>query len=143
MRNFFTLLLVLSAPCLFAQTGPGGVGNSSNNVVWLDGNIVTTGTHPDIATWPDQSGNGNDFTQGTSTRQPRIVTYSGFNGVRFDGGDWLRTGGIAALNTNTNTQYIIYNGYRPNHLGMLYEGAYSQSSQFFRTFRVFWNVQIF
>jgi|TARA_R110000782_G_scaffold118028_2_gene208474 hypothetical protein len=141
MKKIFTFVLLTASFSLIAQTGPGGVGNSSNNVVWLDGDIVTTGTHPDIATWPDQSGNGNDFSQGSSTRQPRIVTYSGFNGVRFDGGDWLRTGGIAALNTNTNTQYIIYNGYRPNHLGMLYEGSYTQSSQFFRTFRVYGNVR--
>ena len=100
MKKIFTFVLLTASFSLIAQTGPGGVGNSSNNVVWLDGDIVTTGTHPDIATWPDQSGNGNDFSQGSSTRQPRIVTYSGFNGVRFDGGDWLRTGGIAALNTN-------------------------------------------
>lgn len=139
MRNFFTLLLVLSAPCLFAQTGPGGVGNSSNNVVWLDGNIVTTGTHPNIATWPDQSGNGNDFTQGTSTNQPRIVTYYGFNGLRFDGADWLRRGGIAALNNNSVTHYVVYNGYRPNHVGALFVSEFDQAN-FYGSYRNNGNV---
>ena len=66
MKNLFTVLLLTGSLSLIAQTGPGGVGNSSNNVVWLDGNTVTTATHPNIATWLDQSGNGNDFTQGLS-----------------------------------------------------------------------------
>lgn len=139
MRNFFTLLLVLSAPCLFAQTGPGGVGNSSNNVVWLDGNIVTTATHPNIATWPDQSGNGNDFTQATSTNQPTIVTYYGFNGLRFDGADWLRRGGIAALNNNSVTHYVVYNGYRPNHVGALFVSEFDQAN-FYGSYRNNGNV---
>lgn len=130
MKKIFTFLFLASTFSLIAQTGPGGVGNSSNNVVWLDGNIVTTGTHPNIATWPDQSGNGNDFTQGTSTNQPRIVTYYGFNGLRFDGADWLRTGGIAALDASEHTQYVVYNGYRPNHIGVLFLSEFSSSKNF-------------
>lgn len=138
---FSALLLILITNVIIAQTGPGGVGNATNNAIWLDGNIVTLGTSPNISTWNDQSGNGNNFTQATSTNQPSVVTYNGFRGVRFDGGDWLRTGGIAALNTNTNTQFIVYSGFSANHTGMLYEGGFAQSSQFFRTFRSNGNVR--
>ncbi len=144
MKNIlFTTCLVLTFAS-FAQTGPGGVGNSANNVVWLDGNIVTVGTNPYIATWPDQSGNGNNFVQATSSRQPSIVTYYGFKGLRFDGGDWLRTGGgIGALDANTHTQYVIYNGYTANHVGILHESSYTQSNQFLRTYRNYGNVAAF
>ncbi len=142
MKNLFTVLLLTSSLSLMAQIGPGGVGNSSNNVVWLDGNMVTTGTHPNIATWPDQSGNGNDFTQGTSTNQPRVVTYYGFNGLRFDGADWLRRGGIAALNATENTQYVVYNGFRPSHVGVLYAGEFDQGN-FYGTYRRYGDIRYY
>lgn len=142
MKNLFTVLLLTGSLSLIAQTGPGGVGNSSNNVVWLDGDLVTTGTHPNIANWPDQSGNGNDFTQGTSTNQPTIVTYYGFNGLRFDGADWLRRGGVAALNATENTQYIVYNGFRPDHVGVLYFGEFDQGN-FYGTYRRYGDIRYY
>ena len=135
MKNLFTLLLTLGSFSIIAQTGPGGVGNSTNNVFWLDGNLVTVGTHPNITAWTDQSGNGNNFSQATSTKQPTVVNYTAFKGVRFDGGDWLNTAGIGALNTNTHSQFIVYNGNRANHTGMLYENSFTQSNQLIRTFR--------
>jgi hypothetical protein len=135
MKNLFTLLFTLGFFHLIAQTGPGGVGSSSNNVVWLDGNTVTIGTNPYIATWPDQSGNGNNFSQATASKQPTIVTYYGFHGVRFDGGDMVRSGAISGLNTIAHSQFIVYNGSTTNHTGILFEGSFTESSQFFRTFR--------
>ncbi|MCB9173554.1 MAG: hypothetical protein H6587_12745 [Flavobacteriales bacterium] len=135
MKNILTFSLILASTLLFAQTGPAGVGNSSSNVIWLDGNILNYSTIPSISSWPDQSGNGNDFSQGTSSRQPSRVTYSGFFGVRFDGGDWINNAGIAALNANTHSQFIVYNGSKANHTGMLFESSFTQSNQFFRTFR--------
>jgi hypothetical protein len=136
MKNLFTFITIFSVSTLiFAQTGPGGVGNAANNVVWLNGDVFTYSSIPSISSWTDQSGNGNDFLQATSSNQPARVTYSGFNALRFDGADYLRKGAIAALNTNTNTQYIVYNGYSPNHNGILYNGSFAESDQFFRTYR--------
>jgi hypothetical protein len=136
MKNLFSFITIfLVSTLIFAQTGPGGVGNTANNVVWLNGDVFTYSSMPSISSWTDQSGNGNDFVQATSSKQPARVTYSGFNALRFDGADYLRKGAIAALNTNTNTQYIVYNGYRPNHNGILYDGSFTQSNQFFRTYR--------
>lgn len=136
MKNFFSFITIFSVSTLiFAQTGPGGVGNAANNVVWLNGDVFTYSSIPNISSWTDQSGNSNDFTQSTPLNQPSRATYSGFNALRFDGADYMRKGAIAALNTNTNTQYIVYNGDRPNHNGILYDGSFAESNQFFRTYR--------
>ena len=141
MKNIFTLslscLIVIS---LSAQTGPAGVGSAANNVIWLNADILTYSTVPFISAWPDQSGNGNDFTQSTSSRQPKRVTYPGFNGLRFDGGDWVNRGAVGALNTTNHTQYIVYNGFKPNHTGILFNSSFTQSSQFFRTYRSGGNI---
>lgn len=137
MKKILSFLFLFSFISLtsYAQTGPGGVGNSSNNVIWLDGNVLNYSSGTSVSAWPDQSGNGNDFSQSTSSRQPTRVTYYGFEGVRFDGGDWLRKSAIAGLNSNTNTQYIVYNGFRANHVGVLFDAGFSQSNQFIRTYR--------
>lgn len=135
MKNFTLSICLVLTLTSFSQTGPGGVGNSANNVMWMDGNIVTLGTYPNIATWPDQSGNANDFSQATATNQPSVVTYSGFKGLRFDGADWLRRGATATLNATNHTQFIVYNGYTANHTGILFESSFAESNQFLRTYR--------
>ncbi|MCO6499919.1 MAG: hypothetical protein J5I47_06010 [Vicingus serpentipes] len=135
MKNILLFLAYLISVSILAQTGPGGVGNSSTNVIWLDPDIVTYSSVPSVTTWPDQSGNGNDFTQATASRQPQRVTYSGHDALRFDGGDWVRNGGAAGLNATNHTQYIVYNGNQANHTGILYDGSFTQSSQFYRTYR--------
>lgn len=139
MKNIYTtVILALSVYSLtaIAQTGPGGVGNSSNNVIWLDGNIVTVAVHPKISTWPDQSGNGNNFNQATPSLQPTVVGYGFVKGLRFSSGlNRISSVGIPALNTNLHTQFIVYHGGTPNHTGMLFEGSFTQSNQFYRTFR--------
>lgn len=141
MKNilfFACLLLTLTS---FSQTGPGGVGNSSNNVIWLNGDIYTLATSPYISSWLDQSGNGNDFSQATATKQPRVVGYAGFKGIRFDGGDYITNAGIAALNTNTNTHYVVYNGYRPNHVGFLFNASFTQNNQYITAYRNNGNIR--
>lgn len=68
--------LILAA-LLRAQTGPGGVGSSSNNILWLRADAITgISDGGSIQTWSDQSGNSHDATQATANRQP---TYSATN----------------------------------------------------------------
>ena len=55
--NLFALLLPL-APAM-AQTGPGGVGTSTNNVLWLDAGYGVTHLLGAVTIWGDRSGNGN------------------------------------------------------------------------------------
>ena len=72
----------------FAQTGPGGVGNSTDNRLWLRADSITAGDilSGNVASWRDMSGNGNNLSQGTTARQPefRTNTLKGFPVVQFD-----------------------------------------------------------
>jgi hypothetical protein len=135
MKNLSTFALIITSFALFAQTGPGGVGNSTNNVVWLDGNVVSIGTHPKIATWPDQSGNSINFSQGSQSLQPTTIGYGFVKAVRFNGSNYIVNGGSGLLNSNLNTQFIVYHGGTANHDGVIYQGSYSQSGSFQTTFR--------
>lgn len=81
-------LIFISILSNYSQTGPGGVGNSSNNVLWLraDKGTNTTTDGANISSWLDQSGNGYDVSQSTSNRQPlyRTSVINGFPTIQFD-----------------------------------------------------------
>ncbi|MDW3209881.1 MAG: DUF2341 domain-containing protein [Reichenbachiella sp.] len=83
------LLLIWYACGVNAQTGPGGVGNSTNVPVWLRASDLSVGDGNEIITWPDKSGNGNDFTSfaGNGGLRPILRTSSinGQPGVLFHG----------------------------------------------------------
>ncbi len=74
-------------------TGPGGVGNSSNNVLWLrtdtgvlNGSSMDASEGENVVVWEDQSGNGNDFTI-TSGDNPvyRAAGINSISSIEFDG----------------------------------------------------------
>ncbi|MBL7962839.1 MAG: T9SS type A sorting domain-containing protein [Flavobacteriales bacterium] len=69
-----------------AQTGPGGVGNSSNNIIWFAADKGVVAPTAGITQWSDQSGNGNHATQATATRQPLLESnvLNGYPAVLFD-----------------------------------------------------------
>ncbi len=68
----------------YSQTGPGGVGNSTNNVLWLDptfGVYSNAGTtlavnNDNVQQWNDRSGNGRNASQGTAGNRPNYITNS-------------------------------------------------------------------
>lgn len=89
-KKFYLLLTLLFAQqLLHAQFGPAGVGNSSNNGLWLAADAipaVADGTP--ISFWPDQSGNANHARHSVAGRQPTYVSNSNINGqpaLLFDG----------------------------------------------------------
>ena len=109
-----------------AQTGPGGVGNADGtgsqpaNVMWYQ----PSGMSPSfVSSWADNSGNGNDITQGTFAAQPSVkaTTVSSnatesFNYAYFDGEDHcLPIDG--SLLTNTPYTVVAVLGRRSNTLG--------------------------
>jgi len=63
---FFVLFLAVIASS-YAQTGPGGVGNSTGessqpkNILWLDINNLSLPDGNDVLTWPDKSGHSNSL----------------------------------------------------------------------------------
>jgi hypothetical protein len=69
-----------------AQTGPGGVGNAMNNVLWLkaDGNNYID--EDQVSIWLDQSGNGNHVEQPNADQQPIFRTgfMNGYPIIEFD-----------------------------------------------------------
>ncbi len=91
--NIIIIILIITISCAFAQTGPGGVGNSGNLPVWLRASDIGVGDGNEVTTWSDQSGNGNDFTSiaGSGGLRPtyRASSINGSPGVLF-GGDASR-----------------------------------------------------
>lgn len=81
--------LVATALSAFGQTGPGGVGNSTSNVLWLDANFSVTRSGTAVTAWNDRSGNGNNATPPSAAARPAFVAGSvnGFPSIDFDGTD--------------------------------------------------------
>jgi hypothetical protein len=64
--------VVGTANLVSGNVGPGGVGNASENVLWLMGTAgtSTTTTGAGVSTWSDQSGNANHATQSVAAQRP-------------------------------------------------------------------------
>jgi len=60
----------------FAQTGPGGVGNASDNRLWLDASSLSLSNGDPVQTWTDISGNANDAFQNTAALRPTFLSSS-------------------------------------------------------------------
>jgi hypothetical protein len=86
-----SLVLPFVALTTHAQTGPGGVGTSATNVLWLRANTGVTHSSGAVSQWNDQSGNANHAVlPGTiPTATPAYVTGSvnGYPSLDFDGSD--------------------------------------------------------
>lgn len=134
MRSIFTFsisFLILSSS-LFAQTGPGGVGSSATNQLWLDANRITGLTSGSrVNPWVDVSGNGNNATQSLATRNRPFYITNVLNSkpvVRFDGvDDFLQTPSIPALNTNQLTWFMVSSAVN-NQTGVLIRSSYTGGS---------------
>ena len=87
-KNAAILFLIFLCRLTFAQTGPGGVDNSTNNVLWLKANAGTSTTTNSVAvsSWIDQSGNANNVAQPTANLQPLYMTniINGYPCILFD-----------------------------------------------------------
>ena len=84
------VLSLVSSVGLPAQTGPGGVGSTADNGIWLRADVLSLTNGAPVANWTDGSGNDNNAQQADATRQPTYVTGSALNGqavVRLSGTD--------------------------------------------------------
>jgi hypothetical protein len=91
-----------------AQTGPGGVGNSSSNQLWLKADDITglSPNDPLSGTWVDASGNGNNALQLTAGYRPTYQLSGGIASVRFDGvNDYLD----GVYTYSARTVFVVYN----------------------------------
>jgi len=85
MRKWWALSIGMPILAL-AQTGPGGVGNSSNNFVWFSADHGIVAPTAGIQEWRDRSGTGNHGTQATAANQPFLANnvINGYPAVLFD-----------------------------------------------------------
>lgn len=131
----FTMATLLSGNA-FSQTGPAGVGSSSDNRVWLDAHSLGFPDGSSIASWTDLSGNGANFTQGASLRQPSYNTsgISGISSLTFDGvNDVLVSGAISALESTNVTYFLVYDRTTTTS-DMIINADYASSFKKWRTY---------
>ncbi|MBU0765844.1 MAG: hypothetical protein KJ607_13540 [Bacteroidetes bacterium] len=111
MGKLLTILSIVAFICgnLFAQTGPGGVGNSANNELWLKADNITGLSNGDnVSTWQDASGNSNDAIQGGAYRPVyKVNTINGKPVVRFDGSNDYYDNVFAPQSSNM-TIYTVF-----------------------------------
>jgi Pentaxin family/G8 domain len=86
-RFLLSLFFVAMGVAGYAQTGPGGVGNTlgvgqPRNVIWLDASTLGLGNGSNILTWPDLSGNANNFSA-TATFSPQFENTVPLNGLGY------------------------------------------------------------
>jgi len=112
------LILTISCIKVYSQSGPGGVGNTTSNKLWLKGDGgaftdlgVTQATNgQQVRQWNDRSGNNNHATQNTAANRPLFKANSanGQPGLRFTGDLFIDgpSPGIAA--TSSYTYFIAF-----------------------------------
>ena len=123
---FLTIIPFLS----FSQTGPAGIGDSSNNEIWLvvDDNCYTdtgttiAGNNDDVEQWNDISGNSNHALQSTSSYRPVYKTNqaNGFPTLEFDGSaDRILCSGVGTSDQVTLFVVVKFNTLTNNNYGVI------------------------
>lgn len=105
------ILSMFSLFCAVSQTGPGGVGNSASNAVWIDANKLSYSNGDDVGVIDDVSGNNNNFNQFIVSKQPNFITnvVNGLPVIRFDGvSDDLLSSSIPSLESPNVTWFVVY-----------------------------------
>jgi hypothetical protein len=115
MYKIFCLPLILLGYVVFGQTGPGGVGSSTSNILWLKADAITglvDGNN--VTTWLDGSGNGKDLSQGSALSQPTYKTsqVNGYPAVYFfgtSGGNYCRLvrNPFTGFSTSAITAFVV------------------------------------
>ncbi|NQY11103.1 MAG: DUF2341 domain-containing protein, partial [Flavobacteriales bacterium] len=98
----------------FGQLGPGGIGDTDGTtdlVLWLDANKLTEASGVDIATWSDQSGDGNNATTPGNSPSVSATTLNGYKQVQFTTGnsEYFSVADDAELNPSEISIYIVGN----------------------------------
>ncbi|MBL7891275.1 MAG: T9SS type A sorting domain-containing protein, partial [Bacteroidia bacterium] len=131
-----TIILTLSAPVnstlgantvhtytitdndVFGYVGPGGVGKSTNNALWVkaDSKVYSdAGTTPasngsTVQQWNDMSGNANNVSQGTAGNRPTYKTnkVNGKPALQFTGNMFMAPGAALGIaGTGSFTYFIV------------------------------------
>jgi hypothetical protein len=110
----------------FAQTGPGGVGGNTSNVLWLRSDDLSLNDGDNITTWADFSTHGNTMEQTDNTLNPIFKTnlINGYPVVRFekDNGRIRKTNFLDFPSTELTAIYVNKNN------GEIHEGILSYAT---------------
>ncbi len=91
MKKFTPILAIILTLGMhfesFSQTGPGGVGSSSNLETWVNASHLSLSNNDLVTSWTDFSGNVNNADQVDVSKQPVFLTnqINGLPAVSFDG----------------------------------------------------------
>jgi hypothetical protein len=112
MRHLYlysTLITLFFCNVINAQTGPGGVGNSTTNPYWIDVHTNGGANGSNVSVLNDYSGNGNNAVQANASEQPVYGAgiVNGRDAVQFNGDDCLISGGTSALNSPGYLNYYV------------------------------------
>ncbi|MBL7981256.1 MAG: T9SS type A sorting domain-containing protein [Flavobacteriales bacterium] len=77
--------LLLNYACQ-GQSGPGGIGNSTNNILWFTADVGVVAPTAGVQQWSDRSGNSNHAIQAVADHQPVLApnAINGYPAVLFD-----------------------------------------------------------
>jgi hypothetical protein len=117
----FVFMLFFTSLDLYTQTGPGGVGTSATNKLWLKADVGIEEAASDaaedndlITSWLDQSGSGNNATQAGANRPTyRTSIVNSRPIVRFDGTDDF----FGSVFTTATQNATIFTVFSANHTG--------------------------
>lgn len=100
MKNVILIFFLILPLLVISQTGPGGIGNSANNVLWLNASEDLTLAGSNIIDISDQSGNSNTATAPSVASRPLTIpnAVNGYSSMRFDGSnDYLTVSDNATI----------------------------------------------
>ena len=105
------LFILALSPFVVAQNGPGGVGNQSSNVLWLQpGRVIGLSTEDGVLNWSDQSGNNNNASQSNAVYSPSYVAavVNGLASLGFDKSNArIRKVNFNNFPSTTITQFLL------------------------------------
>ena len=138
LKGFVLMFSLYGLQEVYAQSGPGGVGNSTTNELWLradSGVYSNSGTtlatnNDDVEEWHDVSGNGNDAIETTGAFQPTYQTnqVNGFPVLDFDGNnDRILSSGVSTNSEATVIALIKVETPTNNNDGIIHAAPSGQS----------------
>lgn len=112
---------------LLGNVGPGGIGNSSNNRLWLMANqqvYINAGTtlatdNQLVQQWNDFSGNSRHATELTNKPTLRTSIVNGLPVIRYDNTDRLLSTGLTTANSASVYVVAQYSSLPPNNPGLV------------------------
>lgn len=106
----------------------------ANLKLWLKADAGISLNDTTVSVWADQSGLGNNVSQGEATRQPLFVPgyINGQPSIYFETNDYLKSSSFTEL-SQPNTLIIVYKSLADTSLSFIFDGISSKKNALFTT----------